>query len=167
MNTNVQLVEELKRDLRTLKAENTFKVRIESIDASLSPELLHLTQQARDKGASSWLNTIPLKDHGLTLNKQEFRDSLRLRYNLPLQRDLPSTCACGEPFNVSHALSCKKGEFVAQCHDGVRNLLTSLLSKVCKNVQVEPHLQPLDNEVMNLRSATISDARLDVMAGGF
>ena len=91
----------------TLKAENT-KSKIESIDASLNPELLRLTQQARDKGASSWLNAIPLKDQGLTLNNQQFRDSLRLRYNLPLQ-DLPSTCACGEPFNVSHARSCKKG----------------------------------------------------------
>ena len=39
--------------------------------------------------------------------------------------------------------------YVAQRHDGVRNLQTSLLSKVCTNVQVEPHLQPLDNEVMN------------------
>ena len=39
---------------------------------------------------------------------------------------------------------------------------------MCKNVQVEPHLQPLDNEVMNLRSATTSsNARLDVKAGGF
>ena len=79
-----------------------------------------------------------------------------------------STCACGEPFSVSHALSCKKGGFVAHRHDGVRNLLTSLLSQVCKNVQVEPHLQPLGNEVMNLRSATTSsDVRLDVKAGGF
>ena len=60
------------------------------------------------------------------------------------------------------------GGFVAQRYDGVRNLLTSLLSKVCKNVQVESHLQPLDNEVMNLRSATTSsDARLDVKAGVF
>ena len=106
MNTDEQLVEELKRDMRTLKAENT-KSKIESIDASLNPELLRLTQQARDKGSSSWLNAISLKDQGLTLIKQEFRDSLRLRYNLPLQ-DLPSTCACGEPFDVSHALSCKK-----------------------------------------------------------
>lgn len=48
------------------------------------------------------------------------------------------------------------------------NLLTSLLSKVCKNVQEEPHLQQLDNEAMNLRSATTSsDARLDVKADGF
>ena len=57
---------------------------------------------------------------------------------------------------------------MAQSHDEVRNLLASLLSKVCKNVQVEPHLRPLNNEVMNLRSAlTSSDARLDVKAGGF
>ena len=54
MNTNEQLVEELKRDLRTLKAD-----KIESIDASLNPELLRLTQQARDKGASSWHGSMP------------------------------------------------------------------------------------------------------------
>ena len=29
------------------------------------------------KGASSWLNAVPLADQGLALNKQEFRDSLR------------------------------------------------------------------------------------------
>lgn len=118
MNMNEQLVEELKKDLRSLKVENT-RSKIESNDAYLDPELLRLTQQARDKGASSWLNAIPLKDQGLASNKQEFRDSLRLRYNLPLQ-DIPSTRACGEPFNVSHALSCKKGGFVAHRHDGVR-----------------------------------------------
>ena len=48
-------------------------------------------EQARDKGASSWLNAIPLKDKGFDLNKEEFRDSLRLRYNLPL-KDLPNQC---------------------------------------------------------------------------
>jgi hypothetical protein len=45
---------------------------------------------------------------------------------------------------------------VAQRHDGVRNLLTTQLDKVCKNVEIEPHLQPLDNERFNLRSAIIS-----------
>ncbi|CAH3044098.1 unnamed protein product, partial [Pocillopora meandrina] len=60
------------------------------------------------KGANSWLNAMPLADQGLALNKQEFRDSLRLRYNLPVV-DLPSLCV---------------GGFVAQRHDGVRNLST-------------------------------------------
>ena len=35
---------------------------------------------------------------------------------------------------------------MAQRHDGVRNLLTSLIGKVCTNVEVEPQLRPLDNE---------------------
>ncbi|CAH3139305.1 unnamed protein product, partial [Porites lobata] len=79
--------------------------------------------QSRDKGASSWLNAMPLADKGLALNKQEFRDSLRLRYDLPL---------------------------------------------ICNNVEIEPRLQPLDNERFHLRSAvTSSEARLDIKAGGF
>ena len=57
---------------------------------------------------------------------------------------------------------------MAQRHDGVRNLLTSLIGKVCTNVEVEPQLQPLDNERFNLRSAEISpEARLDLKTEGF
>ena len=57
---------------------------------------------------------------------------------------------------------------MAQRHDGIRDLLTSVISKVCKNVETEPHLQPLDNERFNLRTANTSpEARLDIKAGGF
>ena len=140
---------------------------MESADSTLPSDLLRSVNQLRDKGASSWLTAVPLVDQGLVLNKQEFRDSLRLRYNVPLS-DLPSKCVCGEKYTVSHALSCKKGGFVAQRHDSVRNLLTSFLGKVCTNVEVEPQLQPLDNERFNLISAMTSpEARLDMKAGGF
>ena len=110
---------------------------------------------------------MPLVDQGLVLNKQEFRDSLRLRYNMPLS-DSPNKYVCGEKYTVCDALSCKKGGFVAQRHNGVRNLLTSLISKVCNNVEVEPQLQTLDNERSNLKTAVISpEARLDFKARGF
>ena len=57
---------------------------------------------------------------------------------------------------------------MAQRHDGVRNLLTSLIGKVCTNAEVERQLQPLNNERFNLRSAVTSpEARLDFKAGGF
>ena len=49
-------------------------------------------------------------------------------------------------------MSCKKGGFVAQRHDTIRDLLTSHISKVCRNVETEPLLQPVDNEVFNLQS---------------
>ena len=100
---------------------------------------------------------MPLADQGLALNKQEFRDSLRLRYILPLV-DLPSlcVCVCGDKFTVGHTLSCKKGGFVGQRHDGDRDLLTEFIDKVCKNVKIEPRLQSLDNEQLHLRSAVTS-----------
>jgi len=41
---------------------------------------------------------------------------------MPLS-DLPSKCVCGEKYTVCHALSCKKGGFVAQRHDGVPRLV--------------------------------------------
>ena len=70
--------------------------------------------------------------------------------------------------SIPSALSCKKVGFVAQRHDGVRNLLTSFLGKVCNNVEVKPQLQTLDNERFNLRSAVTSpETRLDMKAGGF
>ena len=57
---------------------------------------------------------------------------------------------------------------MAQRHDGVRNLLTSLTGKVCTNVEVEPQLQSLNKELFNLRSAVTSpEARLDFKAGAF
>ena len=85
-----------------------------------------------------------------------------------IKSDLPSKCFCGEKYTVCHVLSCKKGGFVAQRHHCVRNLLTSLIGKVCTNVQVEPQLQPLDNERFNFRTAVTSpEARLGFKAGGF
>ena len=56
---------------------------------------------------------------------------------------------------------------MAQRHDGVRNLLASLIGKVCTNAEVKPQLQPLDNERFNFgRAVTSPEARLDFKAGG-
>ena len=74
--------EELKRQHQALKTASV-KSRMESIDSTLPSDLLRSVNQSRDKGASSWLTAVPLVDHGLVLNEQEFRDSLRLKYNMP------------------------------------------------------------------------------------
>ena len=67
-----------------------------------------MVDQARDKGASSWLNAIPLGEQGLWLNKEEFRDALRLRYDMPLG-SLPSHCVRGEKFVINQ--SCERGGY--------------------------------------------------------
>ena len=75
------------------------------------------TQRAVDlaceKGASSWLTVIPFKDMDFDLNKWEFRDAVRLRYDWPIP-DNPSVCVCGSMFTVDHAMICQHGGLVIQ-----------------------------------------------------
>ena len=97
-----ELMDERKRGINA-KRRAAAKSRIDRIDELVSPDLLQAVQQTRDEGASSWLNAIPIEEHGLPLNKQELKHSFCLRYNLPLS-NLLSYCACGEMFTVNHAL---------------------------------------------------------------
>ena len=119
------------------------KEKMESTDSTLFPDLLRLVNQSRDKGASSWLNAMPLADQGFVLSKQEFRDALNLRYNLTLV-DLTSLRECGDKFAVGPPSLIKRTGFVGQRHDGVRYLLTAFINKICNNVEIKPHLQPLE-----------------------
>ena len=65
-------------------------------------------------------------------------------------------------------MSCKKGGFVTRRHDNLRDIFTVLLNKVCIDVENEPHLLPVTNEIFNHRTAnTENEARLDVKANGF
>ena len=63
---------------------------------------------------------------------------------------------------------CKTGGFIHAPHDNVKNLEASLLSRVCKDVAIEPSLLPVTGEEFVLRSANFEDdSRLDVKARGF
>ena len=110
---------------------------------------------------------LPLEEESYVLNKEEFRDALCLRYDLPL-KNLPSKCPCNQPFNIPHAMTCKKGGFIHMRHNDLRNLEAGLLNEVCRNVAIEPRLLPLTGEVLSLSSANTEDnARLDIKTRGF
>jgi len=38
---------------------------------------------AAEKGSSAWLTFLPLQDLGFNLNKRQFRDAVKLRYDWP------------------------------------------------------------------------------------
>ena len=122
---------------------------------------------AQEKGASSWLTSLPIEEFGFSLHKSAFRDAIALRYGwTPI--NIPIHCACGASFSVQHALSCPKGGFPTLRHNEVRDLTAKLMSEVCHEVCTEPHLQPLTGEALNGASAITTDgARLDVAANGF
>ena len=86
---------------------------------------------------------------------------------MPLS-ELPSKRVCGEKYTVCHALSCKKGGFVSVQTRWCSQPTYLMIGKAYTNVEVEPQLQPLDNERFNLRCAVTSpEARRDLKAGGF
>ena len=45
-----------------------------------------------EKGASSWISTLPLKECGFVLSKQQFQDAIRIRYNIPFRWDQSGMC---------------------------------------------------------------------------
>ena len=122
---------------------------------------------AQEKGASSWLTSLPIKEFGFSLHKGAFWDALALRYGWsPL--NLPVHCTCSTSFSVQHALSCPKGGFPTLRHNEVRDLTANLMAEVCHDVCTEPHLQPVTGETLSGASAITADgARLDVAACGF
>ena len=138
-----------------------------SLNQHLTPEMARTISNASAKGASNWLNVLPLAEEGYVLNKEEFRDAMAMRYSKHIL-GLPSKCACGSNFDPVHALNCKKGGFIHSRHDQLRNLEAKMLSEVCQDIEIEPQLQPLTGENMSLESANTEDsARLDVKARGF
>ena len=102
------------------------------------------------------ITAIPVDEHGFTLHKAAFRDSLSLRYGWPFNNS-PSHCSCGQPFSVEHALTCKTEGFPAVRHNEVRDITATLLAEVCHGVTTEPHLQPLSGESLSHRSAITED----------
>ena len=114
-------------------------------------------------GASSWLGVLPLAEFGFALNKGEFRDALSLRYGRSL-KGLPAMWPCGQKYNVTHALNCKKGGFVTMRHNNLRDFETHMLSKIVNDVEPEPESQPVTSEIIEGLSRNAS--RPDIRARG-
>ena len=88
-----QITRQVRND-RSQEVSNLQKQNLETLDSQLDP---HIKRAVQEKGASSWLTVLPLKDQGFTLNKEEFRGALSLRYDRKI-KNLPSKCSCGELF---------------------------------------------------------------------
>ena len=154
-----------KQDVHALNRQKS-EDAASNIKEILSPTLKLAMDLASEKGASNWLTTMPIEEFGFALHKGAFHDALALRYNWHLSRT-PMNCACGKKFTVEHAFSCPKGGFPTLRHNEIRDLTANLLTEVCHDVCVEPHLQPLSGEVLSGSSSISQDgARLDIAANG-
>ena len=133
----------------------------------LPPKLQRAMDLGREKGASSWLVTLPIEEHNFALPKGSFRDALCLRHGWTPPH-IPAHCVCGSTFSTEHALSCPCGGLPSIRHNNIRDFTAKLLTEVCPNVEIEPALQPLTGERLTSRTAISGDeVRLDVRGQGF
>ena len=145
---------------------NSIKVTNE-LTISILDQESRVNEANQQTGSYNWLTTLPLAEYNYNLNKEQFWDTLRLRYNWNIPRT-PTECACGSKFTVQHALSCKKGGFITLRHNEVRYITSSFLDEVCKDVRKEPLLTKLTAENIDEKTAKIGDeARLDISVVGF
>ena len=75
--------EEVKEIARNLKNQRLtqLKDKASELEDKLPNSMKRAVTLAKDKGASNWLNVLPLEEEGYVLNKEDFRDAVYLRYN--------------------------------------------------------------------------------------
>ena len=163
-NYNQEEVQKRVKDVKSRK-ERMMEDELRQIEKVVDERTKRILALAQEKGSGAWLTALPIQALGYTLNKQEFRDSICLRYgwNIP---NTPNFCQCGEKNNIDHTLKCKKGGYVALRHNRVRDLEADLMKEVCHNVQVEPELLPIANDGSR-QGNRAEKARLDVAGWGF
>ena len=105
---------------------------------------------------------LPLREMGFNLNKREFRDAIKLRYDWQID-DGPSMSVWREVFTVDHAMVFKRGGFVIQRHNELRDLEAELLRTLCNDVEIEPVLQDISEERLNRGANKAPVARLVFM----
>ena len=159
---------ELKNTKAAIRLERIkyYQEKRQKIDAKSSPEVARILDLASEKGVSCWLTSLPLEVYGFTMNKQEFHDSIALRYNFKIS-DVATHCFCGQKNSINHSLTCQKGGYTHLRHNSLRDTFGVLLSDVCKDVVIEPPLLELTGENLPSGSITTAEARLDISARSF
>ena len=106
---------------------------------SLPLQTQRAVEFTKEKGASSWLSVIPLKEMNFTVNKREFRAAIKLRYGWEFN-DIPKVCVCVNLFDADHAMICMRGGYIIQRHNEIRDLEAEILQAVFTDVEMEPVL---------------------------
>ena len=89
---------------------------MEHLKENMSEKSKRLLQLSTDKGVSNWFTMSPTAKYGFEFSKQQFWEYICLRYGWEISK-LPTTCPCGNKFDIQHSMSCKKGGFVTIRHN--------------------------------------------------
>ena len=91
---------EAKGEVRRMKRERSTQAA-EILKQSLSTSLKRSMDLDQEKGASTWLTSLPIQEFGFTLHKRDFQDTMALCYNCqPLRAPLLVPAVQNSPLNT-------------------------------------------------------------------
>eukprot|EP00923_Selenidium_pygospionis_P043494 GHVN01075071.1.p1 GENE.GHVN01075071.1~~GHVN01075071.1.p1 ORF type:complete len:406 (-),score=54.57 GHVN01075071.1:192-1409(-) len=107
--------------------ERDSSARLERIIATAEKKKGRAIQRSCDFKTSSWLTATPTTTDDHVLSATEFRDSMAIRYRLPLL-DTPAFCdGCEAPFDREYGLDCAHGGNRIRRHNEIRDALGKIL----------------------------------------
>ena len=106
-NFDHNITVETTKQMKTFK-EDGLREELDDILTHCTEDMKRDIQLAQEKGAGSWLTALPIKALGYTLNKQEFKDSIHLRYGWKIP-NTPNFCHCNKKNDINYALICLHG----------------------------------------------------------
>ena len=99
--TDVEIDAAARKEVTTRKSDS-LNLMQEELKGSISYSLYKIIQLSAEKSASSWLTSVPLREYGFHLNKQQFCDALCMRYDFRLHDVNRNT----SPFVLDHDIYC-------------------------------------------------------------
>ena len=90
---NLQMMLLIRSLQLTMRGERDVRLdhKLEDLRNSLPEKTRRAVDLTAEKGASSWMTVIPVKEMDLNLNKREFKDAVNLRYDWQIN-DVPNVC---------------------------------------------------------------------------
>ena len=70
---------QLYHDIKRIKVNN-YKSCLQELIVQMNEKEKLLVKISSEKGLSNWLTMLPITEYGIELSKQQFWDSVRLRY---------------------------------------------------------------------------------------
>ena len=84
---------QVEKTIKTVKQNKEKRLRATATMDNVEPKMKRTLELAQEKGAGAWLSTAPIQSLGFALNKQQFRDSISLRYGWKVPHT-PNYCNC-------------------------------------------------------------------------
>ena len=103
-NINERKAKQLKQNIKRIK-ESNYKRCLQELIVQMDEKEKQLVKISTKKGLPNWLTMLPITKHGFELSRQQFWESVRLRYGSEIA-NLATFCPCGSKFDIQHSISC-------------------------------------------------------------